>query len=110
MSPYRDDPALIAALEAIGGGFFSPGDPGRYRSLVDKLLHGGDPYFVLADFRSYRHAQLAVDAAYRDSERWTRKCILNVASMGRFSSDVTIRGYAKDIWNVPGRARQEERA
>jgi starch phosphorylase len=105
MSPYRDDPALIAALEAIGGGLFSPGDPDRYRPIVDKLLHGGDPYFVLADFRSYRHAQIGVDAAYRDSERWTRRCILNVASMGRFSSDVTIRGYAKDIWNVPGRAR-----
>jgi starch phosphorylase len=101
MQPYRDDPALMGALEAIGSGVFSPGDPGRYRSIVDRLLHQGDPYFLLADFRSYRQAQLEVDAVYRDPESWTRKCILNVAAMGRFSSDATIRGYAQGIWRVP---------
>ena len=55
---------------------------------------------VLADFRAYRAAQLQVEAVYRDPEDWTRKSILNVAHMGRFSSDATIRGYARDIWRV----------
>jgi starch phosphorylase len=101
--PYGSDPALRSVLDAIWNGFFSPGDPGRYGSIVDRLLNRGDPYFVLADFRSYHNAQLAVDAAYLDREGWTRKSILNVARMGRFSSDATIRGYAKDIWRVPVR-------
>jgi starch phosphorylase len=99
--PYRDDVALMAALDAIGSGVFSPGDPGRYRSIVDRLLYQGDPYFLLADFHSYRQAQLEVDVVYRDPESWTRKSILNVAAMGRFSSDATIRGYAQGIWRVP---------
>jgi starch phosphorylase len=100
MRAYRDDPVLMAVLEAIGDGTFSPGDSQRYRSLMDDLLHQ-DRYFVLADFRSYFQAQREVDVAYRDSERWTKMSILNVAAMGRFSSDVTIRGYASEIWRVP---------
>jgi glycogen phosphorylase len=104
MSPYRDDPVLAGALDAIASGAFSPGDPGRYRSLVDGLLHRGDPYFVLADFRSYRQAQVEVDALYRDPEAWTKTSIRNVAAMGRFSSDATIRGYAQNIWGVPVRS------
>jgi starch phosphorylase len=91
---------LRSVLTAVAGGVFSPSDPGRYSSLVDGLLHRGDPYFVLADFRAYRLAQLEVDAAFADVEEWTRKSILNVAHMGRFSSDATIRGYARDIWRV----------
>jgi starch phosphorylase len=64
-------------------------------------LYRGDPYFVTADFRHYRLKHLEVDSAYADSEGWTRKSILNVARMGRFSSDATIRRYARDIWRVP---------
>jgi hypothetical protein len=55
---------------------------------------------VLADFLSYVHCQRSVDAAYRDRAGWTRRAILNVANMGRFSSDRTILGYVQDIWNV----------
>jgi starch phosphorylase len=98
--PLGGDPVLRRVLESIASGAFSPGDSGRYRPLVDGLVDRGDPYFVLADFRSYRVAQLEVDAAYADAEGWTRKSILNVARMGRFSSDATIRGYARDIWRV----------
>jgi starch phosphorylase len=98
--PYGSDAVLQSVLDALGRGTFSPGDPGRYAPVVDGLLHHGDPYFVLADFRAYRAAQLQVEAVYRDPEDWTRKSILNVAHMGRFSSDATIRGYARDIWRV----------
>jgi glycogen phosphorylase len=99
--PIGDDPSLRGVLDALAGGAFSPGDPGRYRPVVDGLLHRGDPYFVLADFRAYRLAQLEVDGAYVDEKGWARKSILNVARMGPFSSDATIRGYARDIWRVP---------
>jgi starch phosphorylase len=98
--PFGADPVLRSVLDALASGMFSPDDPGRYRPVVDGLLHKGDPYFVLADFRAYRLAQLEVDGAYADEEEWTRKSILNVARMGRFSSDATIRGYARDIWKV----------
>jgi starch phosphorylase len=98
--PLGADPVLRSVLDAVANGAFSPGDPGRYRSLIDGLVHRGDPYFVLADFRSYRLAQLEVDGAYAEVDAWTRKSILNVAKMGRFSSDATIRGYARDIWRV----------
>jgi hypothetical protein len=64
------------------------------------LLYGGDPYMVLADFLSYVHTQRSVEAAYHDQAEWTRRSILNVAHSGRFSSDRTVLGYAKDVWGV----------
>jgi starch phosphorylase len=97
---YRSEPLLASVLDAIRGGAFSPGDPFRYRSLIDGLLYG-DRYFILADFASYRKTQIAVEDLFRDTAEWTKKAILNVANMGRFSSDATIRGYAKDIWAIP---------
>jgi starch phosphorylase len=60
-----------------------------------------DPFLVLADFRSYASCQRTVEKAYRDQTEWTRKSILNVAKMGRFSSDNSIENYARDIWHVP---------
>lgn len=99
MEIYKSDRELRAALDAISGGLFSPEEPGRFRPVVDKLIWE-DPYLVLADFKSYALCQAAVDESYRDQESWTKKAILNVANMGRFSSDNTIRGYARDIWGV----------
>ena len=64
-----------------------------------------DPYFLLADFASYAECQQRVEEAFVDKERWTRMAILNVARMGKFSSDRTIREYAEQIWKatpVPG--------
>ena len=97
---YYGDPVLKGALDAISGGLFSPDEPGRFRPIVDSLLHGGDTYMVLADFLSYLHCQRSIDVAYRDQNNWTRKAILNVAKMGVFSSDRTILGYVRDIWGV----------
>jgi starch phosphorylase len=91
---------LRAALDALSSGMFSPEDPGRFRPIVDSLVHGGDTYMVLADFLSYVHCQRSVDLVYHDQAEWTRRSILNVAKMGMFSSDRTILGYARDIWGV----------
>ena len=98
---YHSDPAIRTALDAIESGMFSPDDPHRFRDVVESLLGGGDRYLVLADFRSYVRTHEALEQVYRDSGEWARRSILNVARMGWFSSDRTIAGYAREIWNVP---------
>ncbi len=100
MDLYESNPPLKAVLDAIGGGQFSPDEPGRYRGLVDSLLWGGDHYMLLADYEAYVAAQRRVDALYLDRHAWARKAILNVAGMGMFSSDRTIGEYASRIWKL----------
>lgn len=92
-------PRLRAVLEFIAGGALSPDEPGLFRPLVDSLL-GDDRFMLLADFDSYLAAQDAVDAAYRDTDGWTRMSVLNVARSGFFSSDRSVREYAKRIWKL----------
>jgi glycogen phosphorylase len=97
---YRSDPELALALDMIGGGAFSPGEPDLFRPVVDSLLGGGDRFFLLADYAAYVACQERVATTYRDEAAWTAKSILNVARMAKFSSDRTIRQYADEIWHV----------
>ncbi|MEJ5360288.1 MAG: glycogen/starch/alpha-glucan phosphorylase [Desulfobacterales bacterium] len=92
-------PMLRQALDLIQNGFFSPDEPGLFRPLVELLLNE-DRYFVLADFEAYHRTQMEIDALYCDPEEWTRKSILNVARIGKFSSDRTILEYNRDIWRA----------
>jgi starch phosphorylase len=98
----RRSPNLSRAINAIGGGEFSPGDPGRFESIAHALRHL-DHYMVSTDFDSYYEAQRGIDARWQVVPAWTRASILNVARMPWFSSDRTIGEYAHDIWNVPVR-------
>ncbi|AZO16001.1 glycogen/starch/alpha-glucan phosphorylase [Mesorhizobium sp. M2A.F.Ca.ET.043.05.1.1] len=93
-------PELSQAVSAISSGVFSPDDPGRYRDLMNGLYQS-DWFMVAADFDSYAACQREVDAVWRNSPDWHARAIRNVARVGWFSSDRTIRQYAKDIWNVP---------
>ena len=102
---YEENGRLRAVLDAVAGGQFSPAKPGRYRALVDGLLWGGDRYMLLADFDAYMAAQARVDALYRDRQAWARKAIANVAGMGFFSSDRTIRKYATEVWGLAAKAQ-----
>jgi glycogen phosphorylase len=102
---YDSVPALKAVLDAIAGGAFSPDEPARYRGLVDALLSGGDHYLLLADYESYCAAQREVDTLYREPDAWAERAIANVAGMGAFSSDRTIRAYASQIWGIEPEAR-----
>jgi glycogen phosphorylase len=97
---YRTNGQLKRVLDMIQGGAFSPHDSGLFQPIVDSLLTGGDQYLLLADYASYIDCQERVARAYRDRAAWTRKAILNVAGTGKFSSDRTIREYARDIWGV----------
>jgi starch phosphorylase len=99
MDPVRQNPELAAVLELIASGALSPGEPDLFRPLLNNLM-GGDPYLVLRDFEAYVHCQEEVDQVYLDPQEWSRRVALNIANMGPFSSDRTIREYARDIWNV----------
>jgi len=100
---YEGNERLREVLDAIAGGRFSPEEPDRYRGIVDGLLWGGDRYKLLADYDAYVQTQERVDALYRQRDAWLKHAIANVAGMGPFSSDRSIRTYASEIWNVPTR-------
>ena len=93
-------PLLAELVGAIEAGAFSPGDPGRFRDLMNSLRHS-DYYMIVADFEAYYEAQRRVDRLWLSSYDWTRASILNTANMAWFSSDRTIGEYAADIWHVP---------
>lgn len=99
MDFYHSCSELRAAIDMVAGGFFSPSEPSLFRPIVDSLLHG-DNYMLLADFSLFLKCQEKVSREYMDKEEWTRKSILNVAHMGKFSSDRTIEEYAREIWDA----------
>ena len=98
----EENAQLRAVMDAIAGGDFSPGEPDRYRGLVEGLLNR-DTYMLMADFADYVAAQRRVDALWNDSAAWNERAIRNVAAMGAFSSDRTIREYVDKIWVAPRR-------
>ncbi|HEX7150884.1 MAG TPA: glycogen/starch/alpha-glucan phosphorylase [Thermoanaerobaculia bacterium] len=91
---------LRRVVDSLGSGHFSRGDKDIFRPLVAKLLSLRDEYVHLADLQPYIDAQSKVDVAYRDRNAWLRKSLLNIARMGKFSSDRTIRQYAREIWKI----------
>ncbi len=97
---YHGDEELRAVVDWLGSDYFTPGEHGAFGAVHGSLLAGGDPFMVLADFRSYADCQSRVDQAYRDRAAWARMAIMNTARMGKFSSDRTIREYANDIWKL----------
>ncbi|MBK1645046.1 glycogen phosphorylase [Thiocapsa imhoffii] len=96
---YQGDAELKSDIDLISSGLFSHGDPHLFRPLTDHLIHA-DPFMVLADYRAYLECQERVTEAYAQPRRWDRMSILNVARMGRFSSDRAIREYAERIWQI----------
>ncbi len=97
---YNANSELKKALDQIQTGFFSPEDPHLFQPIIDAILHKGDYFMVLADYEAYIKAQAEVDAEYKNPSEWNRKAILNVAKIGKFSSDRTIQDYADEIWEV----------
>jgi starch phosphorylase len=97
---YTKNPELKRVLDMISTGYFFPEDPGLFRSITDSLLYHGDTYLLLADYESYVKSQDEVAKLYQDQEEWSRKSVLNVAGMGKFSSDRTIKEYVDEIWDA----------
>ena len=98
---YRENAELRRAIDQIRDGFFSREDPHLFQSIFEALLGSGrDNYFVLADYGSYINCQERLGETYRHPLEWTKKSILNVAHMGRFSTDRTIKEYTDEIWGL----------
>ena len=96
---YEGDPSLRRVLDALASDRFCPREPGSFRWLPETLLNR-DEYFVVADFASYVATKRRIADEYLQPPLWTRKAILNVARVGCFSSDRTVREYARDIWDL----------
>ena len=105
MQIFNEDMDIRKVLMQLINGFYSPDDPERFRDIYNSLLNTqstdkADRYFILKDFRSYAEAQKRVQEAYKDQEGWVKKAMLNVAHVGKFTSDRTIQEYVDDIWHL----------
>lgn len=97
---YESHPDIRRVMDTFLSDLFCPHEPGLFRWIFDSLVHQGDYYFHLADLPSYIQAQKLVSHEYQQPDIWTRKAILNVARMGKFSSDRTVSEYAHDVWRI----------
>jgi len=88
-------------IESIADGSFSNGDKELFKPLVDSLMDKHDPFLLILDLESYIDCQNKVNKAFLDSESWAKTAVLNVARMGKFSTDRTIKQYSEEIWSVP---------
>ncbi len=96
---YNGNSELREAVDLIASGAFSRGDKSLFRPLLDTLMNRDD-YMLFADYQSYIDCQERVSKAYRDQSGWARMSIRNVARMGKFSSDRSVREYCEKIWRV----------
>ncbi len=105
MEYYEKTEGLKRVVDSLVDGTFSDGGTGIFKELYDSILKGAswhrpDAYYLMKDFDSYRKAQQKVNDAYKDRMSWAKKCWINMANAGRFSSDRTIEQYAKEIWAI----------
>jgi len=96
---YTSNDDLRRVIDLIASGQLSPGAPELFKPLTDSLL-GADEYMLMADYQSYVEAQEKVSSVYLNQQQWTRMSILNVARIGKFSSDRAVREYCERIWNI----------
>ena len=97
---YDNDPMVKEVMDALASDRFCANEHGMFRWIFDELVHRGDKYYHLADFPGYIEVQQEISADFLKDEIWCRKAILNVARIGKFSSDRTVLEYARDIWHI----------
>jgi starch phosphorylase len=106
---YDTDESVREVMDALASDRFCPNEHGLFRWIFDELVHRGDRYFHIADFPSYVETQQVIGGDYLKEETWWCKAILNVARIGKFSSDRTILEYSRDIWHI-GQFEKKARA
>jgi starch phosphorylase len=102
---YESEPRIRAVLDTLIDGKVSDDGSGEFRELYESLLYGAswhkpDHYYLLHDFLPYCDAKLKINKDYNKKDEFARKCLMNISNAGKFSSDRTIMGYAKDIWKI----------
>ena len=99
---YHSDERIRRVMDSLVDGTFAPDNPELFRGVFNSLLGSdrSDEYFVLKDFSSYAEAQERLERIYKNKDEWARMAVINTAKSGKFSSDRTIREYAKEIWNL----------
>lgn len=96
---YHHDSRIRQAVDQLVNGFF-PGVYNEFEPIFDSLLEENDQYFVLKDFASYADTQKKIGETFRNQQVWQKKCLINIAHAGYFSSDRTIKEYADHIWGI----------
>ncbi len=99
MEYIERSPVLKDVIQTLESGLFNPDDPKRFMPIVDHLRYD-DTYMLCADFDDYRETQLRLANTYEDRQKWSSMVANNIANVGKFSSDRTIRQYADEIWNA----------
>ena len=102
---YDENPRIKKILDTLVDGTFDDGGTGMFKDLYESILNGAswhqpDHYYILLDLIPYCDAKLKCNADYSDKKAFTKKCFINMANAGKFSSDRTIKEYAEEIWNV----------
>ena len=97
---YSQNKNLKDVLDWLVSDYFMPSNPSAFMPLRKSVLDWGDAFMVCADYQAYCDEQQKADAAFRDKPRWAKMAIMNTARIGKFSSDRTIREYARDIWKL----------
>ena len=93
---YQNNPSLKRVIDSLRAGIADV----QFGEIADSLVTGGDTYMCLADFDSYKAAQAKINDAYRDTERWNRMSLVNIAKAGFFASDRAVKEYADRIWQL----------
>lgn len=96
---YESDPMLKRVIDMIQNNYFNKFEPGIFSPLVDNLLNV-DYYCLFADYQSYITKQEEVEQVFAMNYEWTKRSIYNVARIGKFSSDRSIKDYSDKVWNV----------
>nr|WP_035789547.1 glycogen/starch/alpha-glucan phosphorylase [Clostridium butyricum] len=97
---YRDNPSIKRAVDTLINGTLDDGGTGYFEDLYNALLEERDQYYLLADFEAFKKTEEMVFEDYRDKKKWAKKCLANLANVGQFSSDRTIKQYADEIWDI----------
>lgn len=102
---YNEQEDVRRVVDSLMGNDLNDAGSYMFLELYNSLVRSNngdrpDQYYVLEDFKAYKEAQMEVDKAYRDQRTWAQKCLKNLANVGKFSADRTIKEYASEIWNI----------
>lgn len=97
---YNNNPMIKRVMDSLLTGEWAEDDKDKYRMIFDEIMYRSDEYFILKDVEAYSEAFNRIVTMYSDRMSWAKKCLINIAKSGYFSSDRTIEQYAKEIWHI----------